>query len=121
MMNTSQKDYQMQLGDILSITTGCLLSRRGIAGVYAILNHMTGDNLGTHQLPRVSDECKTHLLTQLPQLATIEVPNFENDAHWLRWLAEQDSRKTRTERCSASNRSRRARTTAAIRSRSYAT
>jgi hypothetical protein len=31
------------LGDILSVTTGCLVSPRGIAGVCDILNWMTGE------------------------------------------------------------------------------
>lgn len=40
------------LGDILSVTTGCLLSPRRMEGVYDILNFMTADNLFTHQLGR---------------------------------------------------------------------
>jgi hypothetical protein len=64
------------LGDILSITTGCLVSPRHIDGVYDILNHMTGDSLSTHQLPRASRECEGPLLAQHPDLAGIEVPDF---------------------------------------------
>lgn len=33
------------IADVLSITTGRLVSWQGIGGVYTILNHMTGDNL----------------------------------------------------------------------------
>ena len=42
------------LGTVLSVTTGTLLTK--IGNVYKILNYMTGDNLFTHQLPRVSKE-----------------------------------------------------------------
>lgn len=62
------------LGDILSITTGKLVSRDHIGGVYRILNFMTGDELFTHQLPRASRECGGPLLAQHPDLAAIVVP-----------------------------------------------
>ena len=64
---------QFHLGDVLSITTGRLVSPRHIDGVYDILNFMTGDNLFTHQLPRASDECKPYLVAQFPQLAAAEM------------------------------------------------
>ena len=64
---------QFHLGDVLSITTGRLVSPRHIDGVYDILNFMTGDNLFTHQLPRASNECKPYLVEQFPQLATTEM------------------------------------------------
>jgi hypothetical protein len=59
---------RFHLGDVLSITTGRLVSPRHIDGVYDILNFMTGDNLSTIALPRASDVCKPHLLRQFPQL-----------------------------------------------------
>ena len=64
---------EFHLGDVLSITTGRLVSPRHIDGVYDILNFMTGDNLFTHQLPRASDECKPYLVEQFPQLARAEM------------------------------------------------
>ena len=64
---------KFHLGDVLSITTGRLVSPRHIDGVYDILNFMTGDNLFTHQLPRASEECKPYLIEQFPQLATPEM------------------------------------------------
>ena len=64
---------EFHLGDILSITTGRLVSPRHIDGVYDILNFMTGDNLFTHQLPRASRDCKPELKRQFPQLFTPEI------------------------------------------------
>lgn len=64
---------QFHISDVLSITTGRLVSTRHMDGVYDILNFMTGDNLFTHQLPRASDECKPYLLAQFPQLDTPEM------------------------------------------------
>jgi hypothetical protein len=84
------KDFA--LGDVLSITTDCLVSRDHIDGVYRILNYMTGDNLFTHQLPRAAGECKPALLAQHPQLADVEVPEeFGGKEHVYSWLAEQEA------------------------------
>jgi hypothetical protein len=56
------------ISDILSVTTGLLVSSRHMEGIYDILNFLTGDNLFTHQLPRAMDECKPWLRTQFPEL-----------------------------------------------------
>ena len=56
------------IGDVLSITTGRLVSSKHIGGVYDILNYMTGDELYTHQLPRACDECLPAFRKQYPQL-----------------------------------------------------
>jgi hypothetical protein len=81
------------LGDILSVTTGLLVSSRHIDGVYDILNWMTGDSLFTHQLPRAGEECKGPLLAQHPDLAGVQVPDaFTGKEHVLAWLAEQVER-----------------------------
>jgi hypothetical protein len=85
-MTDEMKDYH--LGDVLSITTGCLVSPRHIEGVYDILNFMTGDNLFTHQLPRVWEECRPHLQAQHPQLAAIDASGVNKD-NWRAWLDEQ--------------------------------
>ncbi len=87
------KTARFHLGDILSVTTGRLVSNRHIDGVYDVLNHMTGDNLFTHQLPRASEECKPHLMAQHPDLAEVPVPDeFDGVAHVESWLAEQVAR-----------------------------
>jgi hypothetical protein len=62
------------IGDVLSITDGKLVSPDHIGGVYNILNWMTGESLMTHQLPRVSLECKPYLAEQFPELAKVVVP-----------------------------------------------
>lgn len=54
------------LGQILSITTGRLCCDMG--GIYDILNHITGDNLFTHVLPRASKFAKPMLLELFPKL-----------------------------------------------------
>lgn len=79
------------LGDILTVTTGRLLSN--MDGLYDLLNYMTGDDLMTHQLPRACDECAPALLAQHPDLADVPVPaEFDGKPHVDRWLAEQVAR-----------------------------
>ena len=56
------------ISDVLSVTTGFMVSSRSIEGVYDILNFLTGDDLYTHQLPRASHECEPWLATQFPKL-----------------------------------------------------
>lgn len=62
------------LADILSITTGRLLSRQHIGGVYAILDYLTGESLMTHQLPRAQEYCAPGLIAQHPFLADVTPP-----------------------------------------------
>lgn len=85
-MNMQTKEFH--LGDVLSITTGRLVSPTLIGGVYDILNFMTGDSLFTHQLPRASGECKPYLLEQFPQLKEVDASGV-NKANYKQWLDEQ--------------------------------
>ena len=79
---------KFHLGDILSITTGRLLSPRHVEGIYDILNYMTGDNLFTHQLPRASDECKPYLFMEMPWLRGIDASSV-TEHNYKEWLNEQ--------------------------------
>lgn len=81
---------KFHLGDVLTVTTGLLVSPGHVAAVHEMLDYMTGDVLMTHQLPRSMDECKPELLRQHPQLAAVLVPEeFEGKADVLAWLDEQ--------------------------------
>lgn len=84
--NPNRKDFH--IGDILSVTTGHLVSLRHMDGVYDILNFMTGDNLFTHQLGRAAEQCKPHLLQQHPQLEEVDAGGV-NPNNWKQWLGEQ--------------------------------
>ncbi|MDF1682415.1 MAG: hypothetical protein P1U46_01235 [Patescibacteria group bacterium] len=79
---------KFHIGDVLSIITGRLLSPEGIGGVYKILNHMTGDKLFTHQLPRASDQCKPKLLEQYPALKDVDLSSV-NGENYKAFVAEQ--------------------------------
>ena len=79
---------KFHLGDVLSITTGRLVSQRHIDGVYDILNFMTSESLFTHQLPIVGDICKPALFEQHPQLKDVDASSV-NEKNYKQWLAEQ--------------------------------
>lgn len=87
---TQPRSREFDLGDILSITDGKLVSPRHMNGVYDILNFMTGDNLFAHQLPRASKECRGPLLLQLPQLRGVGLPEGEHTKDSVEeWLESQ--------------------------------
>lgn len=78
------------LADILSITTGRLLSHHHMHGIYDILNHMTGQDLCTHQLPGAARKAKPALLAQHPHLAGVEPPKGLNENDVMAWVAEAE-------------------------------
>lgn len=56
------------LGTVLTVTTGRLYSPDGMGGVYKILNHLSGQKVMTHQIPRVLKACQPHVRAQFPHL-----------------------------------------------------
>lgn len=74
---------RFHIGDVLTITTGRLVSTRHMDGVYEILNHMTGELLFTHALPRACRACAPALLRAFPQLA-----GADTGEDWRAWLAD---------------------------------
>jgi hypothetical protein len=71
-MSNGSKTFD--IGDILTVMTGSLVSPDGVDGIYKILNHLTGEDLMTHQLPRASREAEQILRERYPDLAAVEIP-----------------------------------------------
>lgn len=84
------KDFH--ISDVLTITTGILVSRDGMDGVYQILNWLTGDMIYTHQIPRVMRECAPELLRQFPALGGVQKPTLGGEAACAGWVAYQTTR-----------------------------
>ena len=74
---------RFHLGAVLSMTTGHLLCE--MDDLYKIAQHLAGEPIWTHQLPRVGREAKPHLLAQFPALASVDAEEVtpENYAEWL--------------------------------------
>jgi len=85
---TETRDFAID--DILTITTGRLLSRRHIEGVYDLLGYMTCQHLMTHQLPRAADACAPALLDQHPQLKDVTPPEDADEADLLAWIVDAE-------------------------------
>lgn len=79
------------IADVLTITTGVVLGSDGGAGIYKILNYLTGDNLYTHQLARASHACRPQILAQHPWLETVQPPAGIDVPGLLSWLAGVES------------------------------
>lgn len=88
------QDYE--LADILSITTGRMLSRRNMAGVQDILTLLTRDGIFTHQIPRAVTACAPHILSQHPQLESVCLPDDLEPDDIDAWLDEIEQRFGRT-------------------------
>lgn len=86
-------EREFDLGDILTVTTGRLVSPRRMEGVHDILEYMAGGPVWTHQIGRVCKEAAPALLAQHPALAGVVVPDsFESDTAVLAWVARQKAR-----------------------------
>lgn len=75
------------LADVLSVTTGRLLTRRANgAPLDEILGWMTGDRLAWWQTPRAADACTEAMVTQHPFLADLIPPDGLDQADLYAWL-----------------------------------
>lgn len=85
------KDFP--IGAVLSVVTGRLVSENHMAGVYEVLNFMSGESLYTHQLPRVSSEAEPIILAMHPQLAEAKAEAEQvNGENWRQWLGTWTAR-----------------------------
>lgn len=76
---------KISLADLLSVTTGVLLSH-DMGGVYRTLGFLTGDSLMTHQLPAACEAMRPVLLEQLPWLVNLVPPQETTTEELLAWL-----------------------------------
>lgn len=83
---------RLHLGDLLTFTTGRLLSPDGMDGLYMAAEFLVGGAVFTHSLPRVCDEATPDLLRQFPFLSEIEPPEFVSPSEVDIWLADQVAR-----------------------------
>lgn len=88
------KDFE--LADILSITLGCTLSRRGLAGIQDLLSYLIGRQVWTTQVVYAAPQCKPALLVQHPQLSQVEDPGFMSMEDLDRWLEQLEAKYGRT-------------------------
>lgn len=71
MMSAMTEPREFPLADVLSVTTGMVLTRRGGEALDDILNWATGDQLSWWQAPRAADACIEAFTSQHPFLADL--------------------------------------------------
>lgn len=70
---------RFDLGTVLSVTTGRLLTKRlsprdnGIDEMHRLLDHMRGGSHFTHMLPAGAEACRPVLLERFPELANADL------------------------------------------------
>ena len=80
------KTERFHLGAVLSATTGKLLCP--IDDIYRIAQHLSGEFVWTHQLPRVLAESRPHLLAQFPALEAVTGEEVTPN-NFMLWLHER--------------------------------
>lgn len=70
---------RFHITDILSITTGRLVSTRGTEGVSDILEYMTGAPIFEHQVAKAREACAPVLLAEYPYLAQVDCQDVDED------------------------------------------
>jgi hypothetical protein len=83
---------KFHIGDVLSVTTGRLVSFRHISGVYDIMNYVLQDSLTTIGIAAMADTVSDELKQQFPQLDSIEVPEVLNEENFREWIESLYSR-----------------------------
>ena len=80
----------MKLGidQILTLTTGRLYTKNGIAGVYETLDGLLNEKLMTHHLPVANDFCKPQVEAQLPVELLVIVSNWNHSEDWQKRICE---------------------------------
>jgi hypothetical protein len=85
MSNPAHEVMAFPTAAVLSAATGVLVCP--ISDVYAVLNWMTGEDVYTHQLPRVSREAQPVILALHPELSEAYAEAKEvTPANWPEWL-----------------------------------
>ena len=79
---------QFDLGAILSVTTGILYTN--IEDFCEVLEYLTGDSIYTHQIPRVIEIAKAHILSEHPELTGVgENAGISNESEAIAFVDEQ--------------------------------
>jgi hypothetical protein len=72
-MENTQAMTRHSLGAVLTLTTDRVLAPW--SDVHALVEHLAGEPVWTHQIPRVATEAVPHILAQYPKLAEVQVPD----------------------------------------------
>lgn len=84
-------EREFAIGDVLSVTTGKLVSPRHMEGVYDVLSFMLDRPVYTHEIPTVIPVCAQALIEERPDLAE-EDPQVTTKEELQHYIAEVTER-----------------------------
>lgn len=89
----ARRTKNFPIGDVITMMTGIIVSETGLRGFYQVASWMTGENVASHQLSRISSEGGPAILGMHPHLAPImdEVRQVTPD-NWRQWLDDWEER-----------------------------
>jgi hypothetical protein len=82
---------QFHIGDILSVSTGYMVSPTDFGAVHELIEYLVGGPVMTHSLVALAEPCKRAMLRQHPQLAGVDMTGITKENYPAR-LAEQVAR-----------------------------
>ncbi len=80
---------KFHLGDILSVTTGVLVSPHGGNGLRRIMEYMCNRSFkSSDEMTMLKKKCTKSILKQYPTLKKVDAERV-SETNWERWLGEQ--------------------------------
>ena len=81
------------ISDVLSVTTGVLLTDRHMEGVQEVFDHMVGFNTFTHELPTLFDPVAAEIFRQYHEMEWVVVPEWvDREVEIPAFIAECEAR-----------------------------
>lgn len=87
----SRESRRFHLGDLLSVTTGILVSPRYMDGLSDIVSYLTGADLDVDRIQQTLQVCRAYVIAEVPALDDADVAELDKD-NWRGWLDTQTGR-----------------------------
>jgi hypothetical protein len=87
----SSESRRFHLGDLLSVTTGVLVSPRYMEGLSDVVAYLTGADIDVDRIPESLAACRAYILLELPAFRGIAAEDVDFDS-WRSWLDSQKDR-----------------------------
>jgi len=84
-------DNRFHISDILSVTTGRIVSQNYVDGLYRVVNYMTESRVSARQLDIARQVCAKYLLQAMPELKDVN-PNEVTEDNYTDWIQLQEQR-----------------------------
>src|SRR5687767_8981036 len=79
---------RFHIGDLLSVTTGVLVSPRYMEGLGDVVSYLTGADIDVDRIPESLAVCRAYILQELPALRDIAAEDVDFES-WRSWIESQ--------------------------------